>query len=1101
MKKNREPIFLTGREIKKMYRIMNLSVVLLLFCLVHVSASVDAQNDKIKVKEQNISLSELLWKIQSKTDFVFAFSADKVEPYAELNVDVEGDVEEVLNTILEDTNLSFEVKNGVYVITYKPVEESVQQPEQKITIKGTVKDENGEPLIGVNVISDTRGTVTDVDGRFQLELDGLSTLRFSFIGFVTKEIEVSDSKELNVVMVEEVNELGETLIVGYGRVSREASVGAVTQVNTEVLQSTQNVSFADALIGIVPGMYVEESFSNPDTPPSILLRGVGSINAGTEPLVVVDGIQMPSGFSSSAISTNDIKDISILKDAAATSIYGSRGSNGVILIKTKRGERYKKPVVSFNYRFGVKSPDKSFTDDIMNSAQKLDYEESLGLYPEDDPDAQALLQERRESGNDYVWADLLMDNETSHAYDFSVAGGLEKANYYASINYNQVNNIYGSDYDRLVATLKFDYEIAKNLKLGLSGTFGNVVNNDKRIVGSPVGNSFLLNPWETVYDENGDPTRTLAFTDGYGVAHNPLFIRDNTSNKSTRRNVYGSANLTYVPVDWLTLKANLGGNINNSKASTYENVIVSGGQLTRNISDNNNYTGNLTATINKRIKQHDINWVAGTEFNEANAYSLYGTASDFLTDAIQTLNTAKNLNSLTESTSEYGSVGYFTRLNYSYDGTYNLSASFRRDGSSKFGDNNKWADFYSIGAAWNIHKNLLPANNVLSTLKLRGSIGTSGNDFIGDFEHLSLYGFTDYKYDGNSVAALTRGANPDLTWEKNENKNIGLDMGFAKNRFNLSVDYYIRDTYDLINAMQIPLQSGFETLMSNIGDFRNKGVEIAINTVNFNRSDFRWTTTLNMAYNEGEVLDLIEDDDLIEFGSIVFQKGSPINALYIAQWEGINPTTGFNRYLNPDATGEEDQYIEFQSTAGWDANYYEISTLREVTDKTDTPKFHGGLTNNFEYKNFDCSFMLSFAGGHYVINGGLHDLRNRPLNNQLKEVVNAWKEAGDETDLAVRAVHHLRPQSTNTESDYDKSTQYLQKADYLKLKNLTIGYTLDKDLIRKIGLGHLRVYVQGQNLLTFTEVDYIDPEYKSFGGVGFSSPIQRGISFGLNANF
>ncbi|GEM_PF-5399893 len=1098
-KKLFEWLVMHKNEQKRTIKIMKLTTLMLLgICLMTSAKTVSQQ--KVNLKKGTSTYQDVFEEIREQTGYIIMYNDAMLDKKESINIDVaEKDLSELLNLLLEDKQLRFDIEDEFIII--KQAIPVIQ--EEKVTITGTVKDESGEALIGVNVISGNTGTVTDVQGHFQLEVTPNSTLSFSFIGFVTKEVQVSNDQDLAIVMTEEINELGETLIIGYGKVSREASVGAVTQVNTEVLQSTQNVSFADALIGIVPGMYVEESFSNPDTPPTILLRGVGSINAGTEPLVVVDGIQMPAGFSSSTISTNDIEDISILKDAAATSIYGSRGSNGVIIVKTKRGERYKKPVVSFNYRFGVKSPDKSFTDDIMNTAQKLDYEESLGLYPQSDPDAQALLKERRESGNDHVWADLLMDNETSHAYDFSVAGGMEKANYYASINYNKVNNIYGSKYDRLTATLKFDYEIAKNLKLGLAGTFGNVVNKDKRIIGDPVGNSFLLNPWETIYDENGDPTRTIAFSDGHGVAHNPLFIRDNTTNKSTRRNVYGSANLTYVPVDWLTLKANLGGNVNYGKSSTYENVIVSGGQLTRSIGDNNNYTGNITATVNKRINRHDINWVAGTEFNEYNSYRLYGTANDFLTDAIRTLNTAKNLTNLSESMSEHGSIGYFSRLNYSFDGTYNVSASFRRDGSSKFGDNNKWANFYAIGAAWNMHKTLLPTNHIVSNLKLRGSYGTSGNDFIGDFEHLSLYGFSGdkNKYDGKSVAVLSRGANPDLTWEKNKNTNLGLDLGFVKNRFNVSVDYYIRDTYDLINPMQIPLQSGFRTLMSNIGDFRNKGVEVAINTINFNRGDFRWTTTLNMAYNESEVLDLIEDDDLIERGSVVFQKGRPINALYIAQWAGVNPATGFNKYVNPKATSESDKYIEFKSTAGWDTNYSEISKLREVSNKTDVPKFHGGLTNTFEFKNFDCSFLFSFAGGHYVINKGLYDLRNKPLNNQLKEVTNAWKSAGDETELAVRATHHLWPRSSNIKSDYDNSTQYLQKGDYIKLKNLTLGYSLSKALIRKIGLGHLRIYVQGQNLLTFTEVDYFDPEYKSTGGIGFSSPVQRGFSFGLNANF
>ncbi|MCT4601716.1 MAG: SusC/RagA family TonB-linked outer membrane protein, partial [Marinifilum sp.] len=959
------------------------------------------------------------------------------------------------------------------------------------------------PLPGVSVIikGTSTGVATDIDGNYSLDIEQeRAVLVFSFVGMLSQERNYTGQLLINVELSPDTEGLDEVVVIGYGTITKERATGATTKVDPVVLKNTQNVSYADALVGIVPGMYVEESFGSPDVAPEILLRGIGSINAGTAPLIVVDGIQMPVGFNSTTINSSDIEEISVLKDASATSIYGSRGSNGVIIINTKRGKRNTKPQITFNASFGAKNPDKSFTDDIMNASQKLAYEESLGLYPEDDADAQALLTKRRESGNDVNWSDLMLDNESNQKYDLSIAGGNDKANYYASLAYNKVNNIYGSNYERYTATLKFDYEIAKNLTLGLSGSYGNVNQKDRRTIGNPVSNSFLLNPWEDVFDEKGNPLRNLNYsTNTSGIIYNPLFIRENTDVKSIRRNMYGSAKLTYTPIDWLTLRGNIGGNYNHSKSSTYEKIVVEGGELTITNGDNNNVTGTLTATLNKEFDQHLINMVLGTEFNDNEFYSFRGHATEFLSDAVQIINAAKKIDNPKEDKSESGSLSYFTRLNYSYADTYNLSLSYRRDGSSKFGENHKWGNFWAVGGSWNIHKTLDSDESVLSTLKLRGSIGISGNDFIGDFASVSLYEFRK-SYDGNDVATLARGDNLNLTWEKNTNKNLGLDIGFMKNRFFASFDFYVRDTYDLINNVQIPLQSGFEELTSNIGEFRNKGLEIALRSTNFSSKNFMWTTNLNLAFNKSEILELKVDDDIIERDGVAYQKGKPIGALYIAEWMGVNPETGYNRYVNPDATGKDDQFIDYKTNTN-NNNRAQITGLKQVTNKTANPKYYGGLTNTFRYKNLDASFLISFAGGHYVINAANYQLRNDVWLNQHKDVLNAWKKSGDQSNLAVRALDARRPLSRRVESDYEKSSQFLQDASYVKLKNVNIGYTLDENLSQKIGLNSLRFYIQAQNLFTITDVDYIDPEYAVGGGIGLSSTILRGYSVGISANF
>lgn len=987
-----------------------------------------------------------------------------------------------------------------YIKKLKKVDKSVVTIKHEISnqqkIHGIVKDHKGLPLIGVNIVvnDEKQGTTTDFDGKFEILVHDGDLVSFSFLGFKTKKIKITNQVLLNIILEPSIDELDELVLVGYGKTSRDKITGAVTKVDTKVLQNTQNVSFADALIGVVPGLFVQENFTSPDAPPSILLRGVGSISASTEPLIVVDGVQMPrTGLGAFSLNAADIKEISILKDAASTSIYGSKGTNGVIIVTTKRGARNARLQVSFNTRLGFKKADESFTDDLMNGSQKLDYEESLGFYKSNP----ALLQKRRNSNTDINWADLLLKNEINRENDISFSGGSDKMNYYTSVTYNNVENIFGSRYKRYTATTRVDFDLGTQLKVGFSGNFGNVNEEDKRTIGSPFSNAFLLNPWLTVFDDNGDPLRLLDVGNSSGIPYNPLYVRDNTNISASRKNIGGSINLTYTPFKWLSLNGVLGANYNTSKSSSFEKVIVNGGVLSYANGDNNNYTGTLTATIAKKFKKHNFDFVAGNEFNEYETNTLSVFARDFNSDAIQTISAAKTLSTISERKSHAGSLSYFSRLNYSFDNTYNLSLSYRRDGSSRFGDNHKYANFWSVGSSWNIHDDFFKEYTLVSSLKLRASIGTSGNDFIGDFASQSLYGYrSQINYAGSSVPYLTRGENADLTWEKNNNKNFGLDYGLFKNRISGTIDYYIRDTKDLLNSKPLPLTSGFTELISNIGDFRNEGIEISIHLVNFKNKDFSWTSDFNIAFNKGTVLALSNENDmLINSGSTVFKEGSAIRSFYITHWAGVNPKTGFNQYRS-----QEGKLTDY-NTSRTASNANEINGLRQVVNRTSIPKYHGGLTNTFRFRNLDMSFLISYAGGHYVLNEGIYNLYNNPAFNQHVNVAAAWKNPGDQADLAIRQVYLARPTSPMV-SDYKASSQFLQDASYIKWKNITLGYTLNKTVSDKIGIQRLRIYVQGQNLLTKTAVSYIDPEYATAsGGIGLSSSILRGYSFGFNANF
>ncbi|MFD2724924.1 SusC/RagA family TonB-linked outer membrane protein [Hyunsoonleella rubra] len=1060
-----------------------------------------SQNIKINIsQDQELSVIDVFELIKKETDyrFVYRTKSFKNAPSVKLKKGIIT-AHDLLSRCLSPSNYLYELTaDKTIILKEKP------PVNQNRTISGKVTDENGVPLPGVTVLvhrdknNNFRGTTTDFDGGYEIAVQEGDIVKFSHVGFLMQRIVIEDQTTIDITMKVDAAKLNEVVVVAYGNESREKLTGAVNKVDTQVLQTTQNVSFADALIGVVPGLLVQESFNNPDTPPSILLRGVGSISANTEPLIVIDGVQMPAsensrGFSFAALNVNDIADISILKDAAATSIYGSRASNGVILVTTKRGTKNSKLQVAVNSRLGFNNPDTSFTDDLMNASQKLDYEESLGVY---DREGQALLDERRNLGNDINWADLLIGNEVSQNHDIAISGGGKNSSYYSSISYSNVDNIFGSEYERYTVTMRADFELNKKLKLALSGNFGNVNNQDRRTVGDPFSNAFLLNPWEQIFDDSGNPTRTIAVLDGTGARGeqiSPLFLRDNTSTRSIRKNIGGSANLIYKPLEWLTLNGILGANYNTFRDKTYENVIIQGGVLTLTNSDDNNYTATLMATVDKTFNQHNFNLLLGNEFNESESFSTTGIGEDFQSDAVQLLRAAGSPPTLFGSESHAGAISYFSRLNYSFNNTYNLSLSYRRDGSSRFGDNNKYANFWAIGASWNLHNTLFKESNTINNLKLRFSTGTSGNDFIGDFASQSLYQYR-FNYDGAGVPTLSRGPNPSLTWEKNENTNFGLDFGLFNNRISGSFDYYIRNTRDLLTFVPTPLTSGFDELDDNLGDFENKGFEIALNTINVQNNSFTWTTNITFSTNEGTVISLTKDRDLIPRGSIVYKEGSPINAFNIVDWAGVNPDTGFNQYRDPDGN-----LIDFDPSRS--GNRTEIEGLREVTDKTSIPTYHGGVTNAFTFKNFDASFLVSFSGGNYTINSGLHSLYNNVGLNQHIDVLNAWQNAGDQTNIAVREVESRRPRRSIA-SDFQASTQFLQDASYIKLKNIVIGYTLNETVSKKIGIERLRIFAQAQNIITITDVDYADPEFvNAIGGVGLSAPINTGFSLGINANF
>ncbi len=984
-------------------------------------------------------------------------------------------------------------------------------------VTGTViSSEDAMPVIGASVVvkGTTTGTVTDYDGKFTLNVPtSVKTLLISYIGMETQEVAITQN--MKVSLSSDTQTLEEVVVTGYGVMKKAAFTGAAQVVGSDNLTKRTDANFMKSLEGSVAGLQISSFTGQPGAFAATTIRGKGSVNSGTEPLYVIDGIAIYSdkmGVNSTTgsgdmaaspmanINPNDIESITVLKDATATAIYGARAANGVIVVTTKKGASGKARF-NFNAKAGT-----SFVANLNNDYRTVNLDRYKEIWKEGLVNAgyAANTTEASDVLNSYVndwygvdlagdvqnvdWLDAVISNGATQDYNLSVQGGNESMRYYISGGYFENKGVLiGTGMKRYSGRLSLDGN-SDRLGYGLSvnGALSDIDNSmtESQYI-NPIVAVYDLRPFQQIYNQDG--------TYNMDAYYNPIALND--EERGDKRNqkqttVVVNPYFTYKLAEGLTWKTNAGLSLidlgESFYSSKYNPQYSDSGMLgERNMERATTYS--ITNTVNyiKSFNEiHNINVLLGQEAQKVAFSRVYASASGYPSDSVFELDNASTPVSAGSMTKASTLSSFFMNAEYNYNNKYYGSASFRYDGSSRFGANNKWAPFWSVGAKYRISEEAFmeETKDWLSDLTVRGSYGTVGNQDIGYYAAMGLYSY-GYSYNSKPGAVPTQIANPDLKWETVAKADLGLHAVLF-DRFTVEMDYYNQRTKDMIFDVPLSYTSGFESVLKNIGEMENQGFEFLINSNVMKTKDFRWDVNLTGTFNRNKIIKLATDKP-IENTTTIRKVGEAYNTFYMAEYAGVDPETGSPLWYKGKEGKETTSNI---NEAG-----------QRIVGSAD-PKFYGGIGMNFKYKNFDLSADVSYTLGNKVYNSGFsYDMQVGhyflgPVSNYVYE--NRWQKPGDITNVP-------KFEAGNSSSAEANSTRFLMDGSYLRMKSVVLGYTLPSKLLAKAGISNLRVYASADNLFTITSSDYIgfDPQTRPTGFQSWSYPVPTNIMFGLNLGF
>ncbi|ANQ51869.1 TonB-dependent receptor [Flammeovirga sp. MY04] len=967
---------------------------------------------------------------------------------------------------------------------------------QEFTLSGTVtSDADKGPIPGVTVFikGTSNGTVTNIDGKYTILLkedDKGKTLVFNHIGMINQEFTIGDQTQLNVSMIPDMEELEEVTVVGYSSESKKLLSSSVQTVDSESLKDLPVGTLDAALAGQAAGVQINSNSGTPGGALSVRVRGVGSVNAANQPLYVIDGIPVITENSSqvsfsgqtisalSDLSPSDIESFTVLKDGAGAAIYGSRAANGVVLITTKRGASGKTKI-SFNAFGGVQQVYKRL--DLLNKQQWFEFKnDQLGV--------EKYTKEYIDNyPHDTDWQNEVFRDAPMASYDLSLQGGNEKTNFYLSGSYfKQDGVIKGSGYDRTNLRANIDHHFSEKVKLGTSLQFG--MSENDRIEGdqslnAPLPNALSLPAIYPVYNEDGSYNED-------GPYANPVAIANEALNKAYTYRGLGNAYLDIALLEELTFRTQVGFDYYHLREHSYDPVTTRQGASYNGLgfSANNtsiNTTVNATLQYVKSFGNHKFDLLAGFSSESYNNRSNYIRGQNFSRPEFKYITSASEIIEADSYGLDRGLNSFFAKANYSYANKYIFAFSVRRDGSSKFGENNRYGTFPSASVAWRvIEEGFMSTSDFFSDFKIRGSYGLTGNDAIGDFRYQALYG-SGADYNGQPGIAPTQLPNENLKWETVKQANFGIDLGFWNDRLSLTTEVYQKSTTDMLLSRPLPPTSGFSSVISNIGEMRNQGVEVLLGYEIFRKSDFNWKASLNVSTYKNEVVKLYNGQpiDNIGRGNNRIEEGSPISIFYGYKSLGVDSSTGDIVFADINGDGE-------------------ITSEDRTEIGNPHPDFFGGFTNTINWKNFDMNLLLTFSVGNDIYNGTRVYLESmKGEDNQTTAILDRWREPGDVTDIP-------RATANDPNNNNRASNRFVEDGSYLRLKNVTLGYTLPKAFTKKVFIDKLRVYVSGQNLFTLTNYSGMDPEVNYAGDDGvrmgtdfFTYPNARVYTAGLNVSF
>lgn len=972
-------------------------------------------------------------------------------------------------------------------------------------ITGVVtSSEDGSTLPGVTILvkGTQTGVTTNVDGYYEITVPANSeALLYSFIGFEPREITLSGQIVLNVVLEQSSTMLDELVVVAYGTTTKKSYTGSAQVVKSESINRVPVTSIEKALAGNVSGVTVSETSGQPGSYSEIRIRGLGSFSASNSPLYVIDGVVISTGYFTenanlmSSIPAGDIESMTVLKDAAATSLYGSRAANGVILITTKKGRagvtKYKfKSVLGFS-DFAVENYKAASGEDfVMLMRESLENYYGVGS---SDVNKYMNQYEWYEPEGGYTdWYDLLFRKGISVNNEFSATGGTEKTQFYVSASMlDQQGLALNSDFLRYSTRLNLTHKLSDKLNIGinilLSKTQQNTANNGTAYINPFYNVNRNTWPTETPYDENGDYKYELVNAGYYNLLREyELTIRTADIFRSM-----STGFIEYKPTDFLSFKSTNSYDWINSNYYGYSSPLSRGGESTQGYVYNENAQRTRTSTSNlvtfdKTYNEfHHINIIGAFEAEQYKSSYFSAEGEGLPNESLRVLSVTAVPVGASGSNSGNSMISYLSRANYDFDNKYYFSSSFRRDGSSRLGLNEKWATFWSVSGAWRLtQEDFMQDLTFIDDLKLRASYGTSGTLPGGSYDHLALYGYSG-SYDGIGAAVETQIANKDLTWEKNKSFNIGIEFGLFK-RIRGSFEYFTRHTSDLLMNLPLAPTIGAGSTMVNIGEMENKGIEFELRTDNIKTKDFKWSSTFLFTSVRNKILKLNNEEDIISSRQIR-REGYAYYTFYIPIWAGVDPADGSPMWYVIDDEGKITDEVTHDSKEAEKA----IAGSAE-------PDFYGSIGNNISYKGFDLSFIFTFSvGGKIWYQSGYKSWNDgrSPKYVVQEGQVDRWQQPGD------IAAHPQRIWKGNKGSDI-YSTRFLFDNDYLRLKDITLSYSIPTSLIKTLGISNATVYVQGRNLLTFASQDVMDPEHGGANGYAyFEMPPVKTITFGVEISF
>lgn len=1124
-----------------------LFVVLLLGYVIQASAIVKTQSVRVDLDMNNASLTQVLWELEKKTDIVFFYSVDDVASVRGLNLRYKNaTLSEILDKLLKNTNLAYEIKNETVVIRLKKTVERAAPPIAKRTIKGMVRDQDGEPLPGVSVLvkGTNTGVATDMSGYFELQIDNIPNvvLQFSFVGMRPQERKVGDKNSLTIVLLPMEESLGEVIITGYQTISKERATGAFSVISPKDIENKLQTNIMDRLEGQVAGLVQYNGNVN--------IRGISTVYGNKNPIYVVDG--MPYEGDLSAINPSDIQNVTVLKDATAASIYGARAANGVIVITTKSGQTGKTKVRYDGSVAFQPLPDVDYLK-LMNSEELVNLKYDLFNYYHAEYSAlnkRASIDEvtelfyLRKNGTltenelqnrlgTYRFRDRreqvedeLLRTSLTHQHNLALSGGSDKYTYMASVNY-----LGRKPYNKAQNSEQFGFNLKNNIKffewfntdIGIVGNFTNT-DGSNGISGTSLRTSGPS--YQMLRNDDGTPAvwrngrsdyelDRLQSLGLYDLTYRPLDELDKTTYKTKSAYYKINVGLKFDIMKGLNVHLTYQTENSNSKSHTFRKAdsyyvrdmvvnaaqvdketgaitynVPEGNQITETRGDMSAYTMRAQVNFNRTIKEkHAIVALLGAERravkNTASSAFRMGFDENTLgykpadikqlgigLKGTESLNGTfswqdKNYNKFTETEDRY--VSFYGNASYTYNDRYAATASIRIDQSNLFGTDPKyqWKPLWSVGGSWFMSKeDFLKDVNWLDRLSLRLTYGINGNvsKQSSPFLIIQDMGYSDWKQGFSS--SIKSSPNPSLRWERTAVTNIGLDFSFFRNRLSGSFDFYNRKSTDLLGEVQVDITKGTTVLWLNYGSMKNRGIELTLNSINFETKNFQWSTGVNFSYNKNEVIDITNRTTTAATyaHSLINVADRPMYSLFSYRWAGLDPKNGDPRV--------------------YDKNGNIVTSSNDVENMvysgTTRPPYSASMTNTFNYKGIGLSFMFIYNGGHVIRDEAAEYLGSSVSSNIYRGALNYWKQPGDE-NISGMAPAANRLATSSKKLLWYAADIHIMKADYIKLRDITLSYNFPKKWLSKVKLENMTVKAQARNLWWWAANDSgIDPEAYSF---------------------